>query len=103
MSEFPDRPTHEDFARLSAILAERDAALDSKAESLEQRVSGYVDIDSLVYVAKQRAMRLLKITTGDEAREKFEEITHYIAVYIDSFLLGAAYERAKNYEQQLDG
>lgn len=91
-----NRPEHADFYLLSALLQDYDNVIDD-AETLAKKdarwrqiASESVDVDSLMYVAFQRAIRSLGITTAGEVQERQEEVGRLTAVYSEGLVIGAA-------------
>jgi len=78
---FPHRPQTLDFARLSAAVSYNDAV----ADMLDVGAVLECDMDSLVYVAKQRA--------GMSFGGPHMVHTAHLAIYMDAFQLGVEFER----------
>lgn len=78
---FPNRPHTLDFARLSAAVAHQDAVADmlDVTDALE------CDMDSLIYLAKQRA----GASFGGPHMVK----TAHLAIYLDAFQLGVEFQK----------
>lgn len=93
----PDRPSHPDFWRLSSVVLDIDGQLQeattqtARNAALARIVAQYVDQDSLAYVALQRALRALMSTTATDA----SDIAKLAAVYLDGFITGCAYQKAR--------
>jgi hypothetical protein len=78
---FPNRPQTLDFARLAGAVAHNDAV----ADMLDLGAVLECDMDSLVYLAKQRA----GMSFGGPHMVK----TAHLAIYFDAFQLGVEFER----------
>lgn len=86
---FPNRPQHPDFQKMSAAVRALDAAGDS-GQSLEEIVAGHdVDVDSLIYMANQRALRAVLLFESSPAPDEAK----YSANWIDGFMAGLKIER----------
>ena len=55
MTDFPGRPDHNDFWLMAECVQDLDAAADDGIAM--ERIIGKIDMDSLLYMATQRAMR----------------------------------------------
>lgn len=89
----PDRPDHPDFWRLSELILKQDA--DSDTIDVDVMIGAVIDRDSLIYMARQRALRSLGIETSVGMTIRAKEIHAATALYIDAFLLGAAYQESR--------
>lgn len=94
---FPDRPSHRDFDWLSAIVIDLDAEAEAMPEgaTIEDIAKRYVDPTSLSYMALQRAIRSLGVTTGAEVLEHTSEVFRLSAMYYEGFLIGLRFERQR--------
>lgn len=79
---FPDRPTHPDFARLSATVIEQ----DQRAETFGINAAASVHLPSFAYLA-QRRVRMA--TEGLELGEGMA--VAILATYLDAFQLGVGF------------
>lgn len=89
--EFPDRPAHPDFWRMSAVVKMHDKMCDEGTEEdsgLARTIQ--VDIASLGYMAKQRAMRAEDLLDQADAHEKL------VLMWIDAFTAGQRFEQSKH-------
>lgn len=80
-ARFPGRPTHEDFARLSAALHANDGAVD-----FIEALSRFADPASVEYMAKQRAMMISPDPNVQLA---------VAAAWMDAFAAGVGFERSR--------
>lgn len=92
----PGRPDHPDFWKLSGVLLLLDGRMESvkslpKADQeavFVDTITEIVDLESIVYVAQQRAVRVLP---PDADLRTTAVVT---SIYIDAFIAGANYERS---------
>lgn len=82
---FPDRPTHPDFARMSSAAIEQDAI----ADMLGLSEAASFDLESLAYIADARVHAALGAV---------DHLTHRTSLlmpvlYMDAFQLGVGFER----------
>lgn len=75
---FPNRPDHEDFWRIAAAVQDLDSAIDDGTPI--ERVAA-VDLESLMYVAMQRALRMKSQSPA------------MAAMWLDGFSAGVLYGR----------
>ena len=102
------RPDHPDFWRLSQQVLRRDgAAQEAKGKETRDAVWDRfmaevgIDTDSLMYMAAQRAMRVLGITTTDELVLHSRSLSALTVVYLEGFQMGAEYEHdARTYNRK---
>jgi hypothetical protein len=93
------RPDHPDFWRMSEIILQLDGRLeDAKTDEDRERiflevVREHCDVDSLMYMGVQRAMRVIKAQTGLDVIEHFETMGWLVTVYVESFIAGMEYQR----------
>lgn len=83
--QFPNRPTHPDFARLSNVIQGMD--MRSGVASVPE-ITG-VDDDSLLYAIDMRLQILGQLTNG-----AIQNNTLMKALYLDAFALGKLYAEA---------
>lgn len=94
---FAVRPDHRDFWRLSEIVLRMDGAMeaatsdDEKQRVFERFASVHVDLDSLSYLALQRAIRALGIRTRMDLIANTVEVARLSALYIDGFTTGCEF------------
>lgn len=97
MGDFPARPDHPDFWRLSSIILGFDASMDEasteeeRSKVFETWLAKVIDGDSLAYMAFQRAMRGLEINTGGEVIANVRGLVLLSSAYMEAFLVGAAF------------
>ena len=94
------RPDHPDFWKLSEIILRHDAATDQSLptdvkdrqfEALMDETN--CDRESVTYVALQRAIRVVGVTTREGILSNFDIIMKMMSLYLDAFLTGCAYTR----------
>lgn len=95
--DFPSRPDHLHFDILSALIITLDGEADDAGKDfdLEAVTARYVDPKSLGYLAMQRAIRALEITTSTEALAKTSEMIKLAAVYHEAFIVGCRFQQTK--------
>ncbi len=93
MLDFP-RPEHDDFWLLSEVILDSD--VEATTESLLEAVRDYVDLQSLTYMAQQRAIRALGISSMDELTDSREETVTLAAAWMDAFVVGVRFERERS-------
>ncbi|MGE5512360.1 MAG: hypothetical protein ACM31O_14025 [Bacteroidota bacterium] len=92
------RPKHPDFDLLSQIIRDVDAQAVTKGgggNAIIAIMSPHVDINTISYVATQRALRALDISTRKEMTEMMPVICRLAAVYLDAFMAGVKFAKAK--------
>lgn len=88
--EFPERPDHPDFWKLSKIVIENDDATEAH-DGFENAVGAAgIDVGSVVYMARQRAARFCQYMDLPE-----EHVGKVIAAIIDGFITGVRFEQEK--------
>lgn len=85
---FPDRPQHPDFWRMVGIVNYLDGEALEGGRDPEKIVGEYVDMDSLIYLAKQRVLRL---------RGHIDPAAG-LALYMDAFAVGYKFHEEKTDE-----
>ena len=78
---FPNRPDHDDFWKLSQAVIDNDAAAEQLGIEYQDIVGQHVDFDSLFYMARQRCLRI--DGTLDPAK---------IAAWMDGFMAAVSAE-----------
>ena len=84
--EFPNRPQHPDFWAMSRSVVERDRAVDESGDLGKVLDEANVDTDSLLYMARQRALRMIQNTPTPETDE--ELMVSMASLWMDAFLVG---------------
>lgn len=94
---YPHRPSHPDFARLTEIILELDAGVGDKMRvdpsSLDVEREGdellgsVADPGSVAYVALQRSLRVISAEGGFSA----EDWLRSTALYLEAFIVGCRY------------
>lgn len=84
---FPDRPTHRDFVRLSEIVQAYDDRAEIRGES-PFAIAG-VDEESLIYFMKNRL--------GVASQRMHRDLTQprFMALYLDAFALGKRFNEER--------
>jgi hypothetical protein len=92
---FPDRPTHPDYWRISEILLANDGDATEGGKTIPEITAAVVDIESLTYVAKQRA-GLMCQALGLDPR-----LAIYLSTaWIDAFTAGATFQERGGHRHQ---
>lgn len=99
--EGANRPSHPDFWKLSEVMLKLDSGLDPSNPDEEAKEAAFqarmkeigVDVDVLVYVATQRAMRVLGVKDQMDFAIKSSQIAMLTSIWLDSFAAGVFYER----------
>lgn len=84
------RPEHPDFMKLSTIILDLDANPD-----IDKVLEGFVDRDSLLYMASQRAFRVLHIKTLGDLLGRETQVAMLASVYTEGFMMGARFRDAR--------
>jgi hypothetical protein len=87
---FPDRPTTQDFWRLSEISMQHDGRVIEGGESISAIVNEIVDYDTLLYMARHRLGTAFQI---DETKVSPRMFAMFLSAYIDAFVKGAEFVR----------
>ena len=82
----PDRPDHPDFWRLTAVVMGLDIAVEAGEDVNHTRLGKAVDLASVRYMARQRAMRARALTA--KPFPGWSPLRALTAVYLDGFLCG---------------
>lgn len=82
---YPDRPDHEDFRRLASIVSAQDVFAHALG-GFEPMLAPVADVDSVIYVAQQRAVRVRRDLGSDPT-------TAIVVTWIDGFMAGQAFAR----------
>jgi hypothetical protein len=97
--DYPDRPQHEDFWKMSEIIRRTDALADQTEDVniLDLLTMAGIDVDSVQYMARQRVARAISRIPppADEVERRAEDY----AAWMDGFLLG--YQLAKKDAPQI--
>lgn len=86
--EFPNRPDHPDFRSLSLVVQ----SMDATSQDIQATITKYIDEQTLIYMAVQRALRITLIDN--------DFLTTMPALYMDGFLAGCAFTQAKQQEKE---
>lgn len=85
----PGRPSHPDFWRLVEVVQQFDIRMDAernqrrRAELFDHTVNEQVDLESITYMAMQRALRI-----ATDPRDQ----AMLAAMYVEAFLVGATFK-----------
>lgn len=86
------RPDHPDFWRLAELVSQLDEQSEKGERQFGEVVAEVVDPPSLGYVALQRAMRILGITTQGQLNRQIAQATQLAAAYHEAFVVGCRFE-----------
>lgn len=92
---FPSRPNHPDFWRLSSVMLKLDGRMnqakseDEKDAVWTDNLTRWIDEDSATYTAMQRAMRPLGVQTVGDARKHAQTLVLLTVVWLEGFQVGA--------------
>lgn len=84
--DYPDRPQHPDYWRLSEVLHKMDGDSTEGGKPADEIIASFADPDSVAYAARQRSLMMQKMT-GIPA-EVLE------VVWLDAFTAGVSFEKA---------
>ena len=88
--DMPGRPDHPDFWKLSEVVLGNDGRMeDPDPKALVNLVEEVINMEVMVYVAQQRAMRPLQ-ESGAQAISA-ETFSILVAIWMDGFMAGAKY------------
>lgn len=98
---FPDRPDHPDFWTMVEAVGEMDGIADNMDPELEglgplevvTRKIG-LDIDSMYYMAQQRALRAANLFGMPEDKDELQRFM--TASWVDGFVMGMLSEQKRN-------
>jgi hypothetical protein len=95
---FPEKPDHPDMDRLSAVIAEYLTPLSDETanEHLQNSLKLLVDGKAVSWVAMQRTLGFLEISTMAEVQERLPEVFRMSVFWLDGFIAGGHLERGRN-------
>lgn len=94
---FPNRPDHSDFWRISSILLKLDARMEEAKSTGDQdkvwedNVARWIDSDSLNYSAMQRAFRPLGVQTRGDLIKVQDKVIMLNVMWQEGFQIGAEF------------
>lgn len=83
--DYPDRPQHPDFHRLMGVVAYLDGQAVEGNKPADEVAAQVVDMESLEYMAIQRAIRASQITGLP--------VPTLASLYLDGFVTGVFFQR----------
>lgn len=90
--QFPGRPNHADFWRMSESVLKQDAKFsESNGDSFETVMAQIVDVESVIYMAEQRSEFLIA-KTGVPHSQVLKGLL--MSVYLDAFTTGVNFQQA---------
>lgn len=94
----PQRPDTPEFWRMSEIILKLDGRMDAARTDEEKEVvwndnveKWAGDQDALVFVAFQRAMRVLELSTVGDVKANMDILLRLMVLYSEAFQVGAEY------------
>ncbi len=101
----PHRPNHPDFWRMSEILLGNDGAMDEAPDEMKEsiwrdRVASVVDVQSVTYMAVQRALKLSGVNSNPFRQDTPQEVARKAqgaALFIDAFVAGVMFAQRGNF------
>lgn len=94
--EFPDRPQHPDFWAMVAAVQRHDEAANAEAVLAEAGI----DVGSLTYMARQRALRATQLGLVPDSKDDL--ILTMASVWFDAFLVGLSMGKERAVKQVLE-
>jgi hypothetical protein len=108
----PGRPDHPDFWRISEVFLANDGAIESarndtaREDEWVRRTSSVVDIESVTYMAQQRALRAFGLPGAGSAFGlspsqgglSVQDQAKVAALVVDAFVAGAMYQQAGGHQ-----
>lgn len=97
--KMPGRPSTPDFRRLVDIVLRYTGEVealpaDERNKAWEHLVGKHVDLPSITYMALQRALRPLGITTQTELTARRREAEMLVTVWLEGFMVGCEFQDA---------
>lgn len=98
--QFPARPQHPDFWKLSDVILQLDSQGEAESDAFATAVGEVVDMESLQYMAYQRALRVHAVANGIDPRdgriprelvegpENQQAIIAIVSAYMEAFIVG---------------
>lgn len=92
--DFPDRPQHPDFWRMSQAALFLDGEANEGGKSIPAIHEGLVNLESLVYMAEQRVSALAQEKMGFVLQEQDPEVRALLlTIYIGAFTHGIVFQK----------
>lgn len=91
----PNRPDTKEFWRLSELVLKYDGRMDDATDKevvFRSSVNEFIELETLSYVAMQRAMRAVGATTKAQVAANMPAIATCASMYIDGFVHGCAFK-----------
>lgn len=86
MGDFPDRPDHRDFWKLSDVVLQHDGLTEDPGFDMRAHIATVLDPDSLQYMMEARVQRQL-------AQATHGPLITAQALWLDAFFIGVAFAR----------
>lgn len=91
---FPNRPDTADFWLLAEVVQDFDSAADD-GTPIDRLIAPIVDMDSLVYMAQQRALRAQMADNPLIAQSKLPLEVKLAGLWMEGFAAGAQFQKRK--------
>ena len=94
----PQRPDHPDFWKLSNLILKYDGRMQEGEpgktieQLFEESISEIVDLDSVSYMAFQRALRVVGIENPIQLIQSKELLVAIAAAWLEGFVIGNGFE-----------
>ena len=90
------RPDHPDFWKLAELVNQLDNATENEGRKFEEIVAEAIDPRSLSYVAMQRSMKVLGVTTLGQFAARKRELVGLATTYHEGFLVGVRFKKEES-------
>ncbi|MHB8438979.1 MAG: hypothetical protein ACYDD4_07435 [Acidimicrobiales bacterium] len=94
--EHPGRPEHPDLWKMWDTILMFNGAYQAGENVLKDRVAKVVDLNSLLYLATERAIRVVRLTGGTETGPNDREVKCARGSFIEGFVCGYHFARESN-------
>ncbi len=91
MGDFPDRPTHPDFWKLSDLVLQHDGKTEDRDFDIAAHIAAIIDPESLAYLRRLRVQRALEVNTRSPRPNSPQVMGE--SLWLDAFMLGVAFGR----------
>ena len=93
-------PAHPDYEILVSLALDLDHAAAAREEGAEMHMTEEVakesvDEGSITYLAMQRSIRMLGITTSEDLIARVEDVARLTTLYLEAFVIGLRYPARK--------
>ena len=95
MTSFPGRPEHDDFWLMAEVLQDLNNAGDDGVPVA--KIVSDIDLDSLVYMAEQRALRVEQMLAAMDSPMDPQVV--YTSVWMEAFKSGVEFQKRRDRSQ----